>query len=234
MKNVCFYYLQKQGYFRYRRYLSLQDISFDLYKAETLALIGRNGAGKTTLMKLMSGIFVPDKGEFVNHGYKTALLSLQTGFIPYLTGRENAQLGGITLGVRRSHVLEQMESIKEFSGLGDYFEMPIKSYSTGMRARLGFAVSFLLAADIFCIDEVLGVGDAEFKQRSHELMKQKISSDKTVVLCSHSLPVVEELADRVLWIENGKMQALGAPKDVIREYTVFMQTKEQKRKASKG
>lgn len=196
----------------------LKDVSFTLEQGETLGIIGRNAAGKSTLLRLLAGILTHDRGAFVNHGYSTALLSLQTGFVPYLTGRQNAILSGILLGLRRREVEARMEAIIEFSELGDFIDEPLSSYSSGMRARLGFSVAYQVEPDILLIDEVLGVGDEAFQAKSSAAMHERIRSDKTIVLVSHSAETIRALCDRAVWLEAGETRAVGAVAEVIDLY----------------
>lgn len=203
---------------RARPFWVLEDISFDLLHGETLGVIGRNAAGKSTLLRLLAGIIRHDRGTFVNYGYKAALLSLQTGFLPYLTGRQNAILSGLLLGLRRAEVEARMEAIIEFSELGNFIDEPLSTYSSGMRARLGFSVAFQVEPDILLIDEVLGVGDEEFKAKSTRAMRERICSDKTIVLVSHSPGTIRELCDRAVWIEEGVTRAVGDVGEVTDAY----------------
>jgi lipopolysaccharide transport system ATP-binding protein len=223
-KNIGYYYLRKEGKFTKAQFWALKDVSFTLFKGECLGIIGRNGAGKTTLLGLLAGIVNPDKGDLQNYGYTTSLLSLQAGFVPYLTGRENTMLSGLTLGLKKRLIRERMDAIHQFSGLGEFFELPINSYSQGMLARLGFSIAFQLDPDVLLIDEVLGVGDEAFSEKSEQKMKEKIHSDKTVVIVSHSALTIKELCDRAVWIENGVNQMEGETRDVLKEYQKFLQT----------
>ena len=220
VQSVGLYYEQKQGLFRKKGELfwAIKDISFNLYQGEALGIIGRNGVGKSTLLKLLAGILSPDKGKIINYGYHCSLLSLQVGFIPYLTGRENAILSGMLLGLKRDEIQARMEEIISFSELGTFFEQPINTYSTGMIARLGFSVAFQIDPEILLIDEALGVGDADFKRKSTEVMHDKIRSDKTVVLVSHSVETIRDLCDRAIWVENGIIQTEGDTETVLSDY----------------
>jgi lipopolysaccharide transport system ATP-binding protein len=219
LRQVGVYYWRSKSYLAKDVYWALKDVSFDLFHGETLGVIGRNGAGKSTLLRLMSGIIQPDRGEFINHENATAaLLSLQVGFERELSGRENAILSGMVLGMRRSEIMDKLEAIKEFSDLGDFFEEPIKEYSTGMLSRLGFSVSFQIDPDVLLVDEVLGVGDEEFRRKSTAVMREKIRSNKTIVLVSHSEATIRELCDRAVWIENGVSQIEGDVKTVLHAY----------------
>ncbi|MCC6135389.1 MAG: ABC transporter ATP-binding protein [Gammaproteobacteria bacterium] len=218
LRNVGAFYWRQAGYLRKERFWALNDISFDLHHGESLGVIGRNGAGKSTLLQVLAGILRPDRGELVNHGVQTALLSLQIGFVPYLSGRQNALLSGMLIGLNRREVIEKMGDIKAFSELGDFFDQPINTYSSGMKARLGFSVAFQLDPDVLLIDEVLGVGDSDFRRKSSAVMRDKIRSDKTIVLVSHSAETIRQLCDRAVWIEDGITRAYGDTSDVLSFY----------------
>ncbi|MHA6491671.1 ABC transporter ATP-binding protein [Pseudomonas borbori] len=218
-RNVGLSYRQRAGVLRFNNFWALDDVSFILRAGETLGVIGANGAGKSTLLRLIAGIIDPDRGHLWRHPHKTAsLLALNVGFKPELSGRENVVIGGLLLGLRLQQIKSLLDKIHEFSELGDFFERPVGTYSTGMRARLGFAVAIHADPDILLIDEVLGVGDQSFKIKSHEAMKQKIGSNKTVVLVSHSMEAIRELCDRVLWIHEGKSILCGPSDEVINAY----------------
>ncbi len=201
-----------------RRFWVLQDISFDLYQGETLGIIGRNAAGKSTLLRLIAGIIRQDRGLFVNRAQSTALLSLQAGFVPYLSGRENAILSALLLGLRRAEVEDKMQAIIDFSELGDFIDLPLSSYSSGMRARLGFAVAYQVDPDILLIDETLGVGDEAFQAKSSRAMHERIRSDRTIVLVSHAPGTIQGLCDRAVWIEEGVTRAAGDVAEVLQAY----------------
>jgi lipopolysaccharide transport system ATP-binding protein len=204
-KNIGICYRQRAGLLRYDHYWALKDVSFSLHAGETLGVIGANGAGKSTLLRMIAGIVDPDRGELWRQPNMTAsLLALNVGFKNELSGRDNAISSGLLLGMRLAQVRLLIDKIHNFSGLGEFFDRPVGSYSTGMRARLGFAVAIHADPDILLIDEVLGVGDQSFKDKSHKAMKEKISSNKTVVLVSHSMDAIKSLCDRVLWIHEGR------------------------------
>lgn len=205
--------------FGWSKYTPLNDISFEIHRGETIGVIGRNGAGKSTMLRLIAGILEPDGGRIVNHGARVSLLSLGVGFVPHLSGRQNAMLSGMLLGLRRNEIAQRMDAIMEFSDLGVFFDQPLHTYSSGMRARLGFSVAIQVDSDILLIDEVLGVGDEEFRIKSTAEMKRLIKSDKTVVLVSHSLPTVKELCDNVIWIEGGVVKAAGDTETLLKLYT---------------
>lgn len=197
---------------------ALKDISFDLYKGETLGVIGRNGVGKSTLLRVLAGIIEPDRGNIINQGSRVSLLSLQVGFVAHLTGRENAILSAMLLGMRRDVAKNKLNEIIDFSGIGDFIDEPVGNYSSGMRARLGFAVSFAVQSDILLIDEVLGVGDDEFKKKSTAAMKERIKSSLTVVIVAHDIRTIRENCDRVLWLDKGIIVAEGKTEDVLSSY----------------
>jgi lipopolysaccharide transport system ATP-binding protein len=225
-QDVGYFFQKRKGFFQKEKYWALQQVSFSLNKGESLGIIGRNGAGKSTLLRLLAGIIIPDRGKLINHGYSVSLLSLQAGFIQYLTGRENAILNGLILGFEKQEILDMMEEIHEFSGLGFFFDQPINSYSSGMKARLGFSIAFQLAPDILLIDEVLGVGDEAFRRKSSKKMKEKIRSNSTTVLVSHTPGTIKELCDRALWIEDGVTRASGSPDEVLLEYSDHLKNNE--------
>lgn len=183
-----------------------------------MGVIGHNGAGKSTLLKLLGGIIVPDRGRLDNNGATVSLLTLQLGFVPYLSGRENALLSGMLLGATRAQVEDRMAKIAAFAELGDFFDEPIGEYSAGMRARLGFSVALEMEPDVILVDEVLGVGDADFARKSAERIRMRIRSDATAVITSHNLRLIEQLCDRVVWIEQGQTQEVGATAEVLRSF----------------
>lgn len=220
LRHVGLRYRRGRGVLpRHRRdFWAIEDVSLELRAGETLGIIGRNGAGKSSLLRLLAGIVLPDRGEFVNHGYRTALLSLQVGFVPHLSGRENAVLSGLLLGLTLAEIEERMASIVAFAELEDFIDEPIQTYSSGMRARLGFATAFHVDPDVLLIDEVLGVGDAAFVQKSKAVMRERIRSERTVVLVSHSAASVRELCDRAVWIDKGCVAAQGGTESVLEDY----------------
>ena len=198
---------------------ALKNVSFDLHRGESLGIIGRNGAGKTTLMKLLSRIIAPDEGriEFAS-GVIATIISLQVGFSHYISGRDNAVLSGMLLGLRRKEIEAKLDAIEDLFGYPEFFDEPISVYSTGMRARLGFAVAYFASPDILLLDEVLGVGDSKFREKSTQLMYEKIQSDQTVVLVSHNPQVIEKICNRAAWIEQGHIRAIGDVGEVIERY----------------
>jgi lipopolysaccharide transport system ATP-binding protein len=198
---------------------ALRGVSFDVDHGETLGIVGRNGAGKTTLLRVLAGILGCDRGTVERApGVRTSLLSLQVGFLPQLTGRENATLSGMLLGLRRREVADRFDSIVAFAELEDVIDDPIATWSDGMRARLGFSVAYHADPDLLLLDEALGTGDAAFHEKSAAAMRQRIRSDRTCVLVTHDEAAIVELCDRCLWIENGVVAASGRPSDVLATY----------------
>jgi len=197
---------------------ALRHVSFEVRRGETLGIVGRNGAGKSTLMKLLANIINPDKGVIEREPGTLQLLSLQVGFLMHLTGRENAIMSGMLLGLRKNDVLAGMQQIIDFSELGDQIDDPVRTYSAGMRARLGFAVARQTNPDVLLIDEALSVGDAKFREKSKAVMSDRIKSDKTVVIVSHNEQTIREFCDRVIWLKQGKVQQVGETEVVLSAY----------------
>ena len=211
-----------RSFFNQTRVIALKDVSFDLYPGDSLGVIGRNGAGKTTLLRLLGGIIRPDSGTITNHGVSTALLSLQVGFDAELSGRVNAILSGMLLGYRKQDVVARLDEIVRFAELEGFIDLPVKSYSSGMRARLGFAIALEMNPGVLLIDEVLGVGDVAFRKKSMAVMKQKLLSDQTIVLVSHNAHVIRNLCNRAVWIENGVSRMEGDSAEVVCAYERYL------------
>lgn len=222
LSNVGVRYKRRTGFMRSADFWALHDVSFDLYQGETLGVIGHNGAGKSTLLRLLARILDPDKGTVTSKVDRVSLLSLQVGFVSYLSGRQNAILAGILLGMSHRQMKEKLDSIIAFSELEEFIDEPVRTYSSGMRARLGFAVAFQADPDVILIDEVLGVGDVNFKEKSANAMREKIASDKTVVIVTHSAETVLELCDRVVWVDHGVTCAEGDPVTIVNAYKEAM------------
>lgn len=218
LRGVGVSYWRRSGPFRRSRFWALRDVSFDLHEGETLGIVGRNGAGKSTLLRILARVIEPDRGTFDGADVTASLLSLKLGFVPHLTGRENALLSGMLQGLRRAAIAERMDEIVAFADLHDFIDQPIATYSSGMIARLAFAVAFQSRPDVLLIDEVWGVGDADFRQKSRRVMREMVSSRRTVVLVTHNLDLVRRFCDRAVWIEGGVSRAVGRPEDVIERY----------------
>lgn len=203
----------------------LRGIDLDVYAGETLGVLGMNGAGKSTLLKIMSGALKPDSGSLTNHGASVSLLALQAGFDSNLSGRDNAIFGGMLLGYSKREILQKLDEIKEYSELGDYFNEPVRNYSTGMASRLGFAISTIISPDVLLVDEVLSVGDASFRKKAERTMMQKIASGQTVVLVSHSRSQIENLCDRCVILQDGHVIAGGSVGEVLSIYDEIVRAK---------
>lgn len=197
---------------------ALQDVSFQIYKGEKVGIIGYNGAGKSTLLNVITGIYVPDNGTIFTRGKISPLLSLGAGFDMNFSGRRNIALNGAVLGYDKKYVESKMDEIIEFSELGDYIDIPIKNYSSGMLAKLGFSIATLVNPDILIIDEILGVGDVTFSKKSSDKIRSLIGGGATVLLVSHSIPTIRELCDKAIWIKNGRVEDIGEVNKVCDAY----------------
>ena len=220
LEHVRLYYKRSRRLLRSDKNFVLDDINLELYAGQTLGIVGRNGAGKSSLLKILAGVLSPDAGRMVTHkpDLKVSLLTLQLGFQQHLTGRENAILGCLLSGYSRPQAEAVLAEIIEFSGLGGVIDDSIVSYSSGMRARLGFSVAYFTQADIILIDEILGVGDHEFKIKSRDAICSAIHSDRTVVLVSHDEHLLADMCDSLVWIENGRSVMQGPAHEVLETY----------------
>ncbi|MGB6175858.1 MAG: ABC transporter ATP-binding protein [Methylocella sp.] len=201
----------------YRQHWVLRDVSFKVRRGETIGIIGRNGAGKTTLLQIICGITLPTLGTVQVNGRVAPILALGAGFDHELTGRENALIGGAILGLRRAAVEARLPDIAAFAGIGDFFYQPLKLYSSGMAARLAFAVCAHADADILIVDEALSVGDEAFGAKCDAFIKD-FANHGTILLVSHDLETLQTICERVIWIEDGVVRSMGAPEDVIARY----------------
>lgn len=201
-----------------RSHLVLNDISFEIHQGTTVGFVGRNGAGKSTLLSLIAGIIRPDSGRVTADGRISSLLELGAGFHPDLSGRENIELYGVVLGFSRKEVRRRIDGIIAFSELEEHIETPIRFYSSGMLARLGFAVVSQLDPEILLVDEVLAVGDFAFQTKCNEVIRKFRASGGTMVLVSHSADDIVQLCDRAFLIENHGIAAAGDPRDVMKRY----------------
>jgi len=188
---------------------AVDDVSFKVKKGEILGVIGLNGSGKTTLLKMINGIFWPDKGKITVKGRVGALIAVGAGFHPLLTGRENVYINAAILGMTRKEVEKKFEDIIEFADIGDFIDMPVKFYSSGMFVRLGFAVAVHCELDILLVDEVLAVGDLAFALKCHKKLSEIKQNGKTVIIVSHSIQAIRNKCDKVLWLEGGKLNEIG-------------------------
>ena len=197
---------------------ALRNVSFTIDRGEAFGIIGRNGSGKSTLLKLISGILKPTSGRLAINGRIAALIELGAGFHPEITGRENIYINGIMLGLSRKEIDRRFDRIVEFSGIGEFLEQPVKTYSSGMYVRLGFAVAVHVDPDILLIDEVLSVGDEEFSARCVAKIQEMKYRGVTLVFVTHQLDQVRSLCDRALWLDHGRVEAVGDPARVVDAY----------------
>lgn len=219
LQNVAVRYKRRGNLFRKKSYYeALKSITLDIYPGETLGILGRNGSGKSTLLRLISGLIRPNQGKIINNGVSVSLLALQAGFDPNLTGKDNAILSAMLQGHSRKKIQEQLNEIQEYSELGDFFFEPVRSYSTGMTARLGFSISTIISPDVLLIDEALSVGDQHFRQKAERTMIAKLQSQQTVVLVSHSHSQISRLCDRAVLIDEGNTVSQGDPNEVLHLY----------------
>lgn len=206
-------------------YHALKGVSFEVEEGKILGIIGKNGAGKSTMLRAIAGIFSPDKGKIDLHGRTISLLSIGVGFNKKLTGKENIYLSGMLLGFSEEEIAAKEKEIIKFADIGDFINKPVKTYSSGMYSKLAFAITAILETDITLIDEVLSVGDAQFKEKSYNKMKELISDDsRTVIIVSHSLGTIKELCDEVLWLNEGEVMMKGPASEVIPKYEEFMKS----------
>jgi ABC-type polysaccharide/polyol phosphate transport system ATPase subunit len=197
---------------------ALTDVSFTVARGETFGVVGPNGSGKSTLLKLVAGLFKPTSGQLTVEGKVSALIELGAGFHPEISGRENVVINGVMLGLTRKEIERKLPEIVAFSGLEDFIDEPVKTYSSGMYVRLGFAVAVHVDPDILVVDEVLAVGDEAFAHRCLDTIADFSRRGKTIFFVSHSLVLVEELCDRVLYLEQGRVKGLGDPREMLASY----------------
>ncbi|MGV8803676.1 MAG: ABC transporter ATP-binding protein [Polaromonas sp.] len=206
----------------YREFSALRDVSFDLKKGEVLGLVGRNGAGKSTLLQLICGTLTPSTGSVKVQGRIAALLELGAGFNPEFSGRENVYLNASILGLSRAEIDDRYEAIVEFSGIGEFINQPVKTYSSGMYVRLAFSIATSVDPDILIVDEALSVGDGAFARKSFDRIMKLKAKGSTILFCSHSTYQIEALCGRAIWLEQGRVQMMGNPATVVANYQDFL------------
>lgn len=207
-----------KGKLKFKDFVAVNHLSFELEKGETLGLIGKNGAGKSTTLKLISGILKPTEGRIITRGNIVPMLELGAGFDLELTGRENIYLNGAVLGYTKKFLDSKIGEIIEFSELGDFIEMPIRSYSSGMMARLAFSIASVVNPEILIVDEILSVGDAAFQKKSRSRMEELMHGGATVLFVSHDIEQIEELCDKVIWLDHGTCKMFGEGKEICKLY----------------
>ena len=201
-----------------KRFTALENVSFEVYRGECFGVIGRNGAGKSTLLGLIAGVLKQDRGKITVKGRVSPLLELGAGFHPELTGRENIILNGVLLGMTKKEVLKKMQQIIEFSELEEFIDQPIRTYSSGMVMRLAFSVVAHLDPQVLLVDEILAVGDIKFQEKCLRKIEDFRKKGVTIVLVSHNIDQVRNMCDRVMWIENHRVRAIGSAQEVCDLY----------------
>jgi ABC-type polysaccharide/polyol phosphate transport system ATPase subunit len=205
-----------------REIRAVRDVSLEIPHGTVLGIVGVNGAGKSTLMRTVAGILPPTQGRVEIHGRLSTLLALGVGFNASLSGRDNVVLGGLAAGLSREQVAAKYEAIAEFAELGDFMDLPMRTYSSGMYGRLAFSVAVNMEPDILLIDEALSVGDARFKRKSFEKMRELCGQARTIFIVSHALRSVRELCNEVVWMHAGRIEMHDDPDTVIQAYTRFL------------
>ena len=230
IKDLCISYKKlekvriKSNLFNFKRLKKedkevLDNVSFDVKKGEIIGIIGKNGCGKSTLLRAIAGIISIDKGQIDLKNNKVSLLALGIGFNEQLTGYDNIFLSGMLLGLNKNNIKDKLKEIIDFSELGEDIYKPVKTYSSGMKLKLAFSINVILETDIILIDEVLSVGDIAFKEKSYNKIKELITDkNKTTLIVSHELNILEELCNRVIWLQDKKIRMMGSTNEVINEY----------------
>jgi ABC-2 type transport system ATP-binding protein len=207
-----------KGELVFEEFRALTDVSFSVKKGEILGIIGYNGAGKSTMLKVISGIMNPTSGYIKVEGVISPLIELGSGFDMELTARENIFLNGYILGYSKKFIKEHFDKIVEFSELEEFLDVPVKNFSSGMIARLGFAIATIVQPEILIVDEILSVGDFKFQEKSENKIKEMLASGTTVILVSHAINQIEDICTKVLWLEHGRVRGYGNTKEICEEY----------------
>lgn len=197
---------------------ALRNVSFKVSQGESLGIIGKNGSGKTTLLRIIAGIYEPDEGSIRIKGKVSTLLGIAVGFQPELSGMENIYINGAILGLSRKQIDGIINEIVDFSELNSFIDVPVKTYSSGMHARLGFSIAVNTQRDVMLVDEILGVGDSRFRKKCESKMRQFQERGKTIILVSHNMEAVKSFCNRVIWMDKGTLRAQGRPEEIIEQY----------------
>jgi teichoic acid transport system ATP-binding protein len=205
---------------------AIKDVSFDVRSGTAIGIIGSNGAGKSTLVRAMAGILPPTSGSIEVWGRASTLLALGVGFSYNLSGRENIILGGLAAGLSRREVEERAAEIAEWTELGDFIDMPMQTYSSGMSARVGFSVAVHMKPDILMIDEALSTGDAHFREKANAKMAELRDSARAMFLVSHGLDSIKEMCNEAMWLDRGRLMMRGEPAEVVKAYIRFVKVKQ--------
>ena len=203
---------------RFKQFTALNDINFTISKGEIVGLMGLNGSGKSTLLKIIAGVMKPTTGRVAVKGSIAPLIEVGAGFNADLSGRENIFLNSYLLGFNKKYINDHLDEIIEFAELGEFIDVPLKNYSSGMKSRLGFAIATAVDPDVLIVDEVLAVGDFKFQQKCHKKIKELMDGDTTVLIVSHNINQIKELCTRCIWLEKGKMIADGPSEEVCAKY----------------
>jgi teichoic acid transport system ATP-binding protein len=207
----------------WREIEAVKRVSFDVKHGQVLGVVGANGAGKSTLLRTIAGILPPTKGRVTVHGQVSTLLALGVGFNADLTGEENVLLGGLAAGLRKEQLQAKYDEIVEFAELEEFIDMPMRTYSSGMYGRLAFSVAINMEPDILLIDEALSVGDARFRRKSFDRMKELCEQARTIVLVSHAMGSIQELCHEAVWMHKGELRKWGETDEVVDAYTTFLE-----------
>lgn len=209
-----------KGKLFYNEFVSLDNISFTVEKGDILGIIGFNGAGKSTMLKILAGVLKPTEGYIKVNGTIAPLIEVGAGFDPELTARENVFLNGAILGYSRKFLESNFDRIIEFAELENFKDVPIKNFSSGMYARLGFAIATIVNPDILIVDEVLSVGDYKFKEKCTKRIKEMIEQGTTIIIVSHEIDMIEEVCNKVLWLDHGRIRGFGDTDKICSQYKV--------------
>lgn len=215
---------------KHRVFRALGPLGITVRKGETVGIVGENGAGKSTFLKLVAGVIKPSSGTITVNGRVSAILELGTGFNPEFTGRENVLLNGALIGLSQKEIQERLERIEKFADIGEFFNMPVKTYSSGMYMRLSFSLAVHVDADVVVIDEALSVGDGAYEKKCIDRIWDLKRKGITLLYCSHSLYTVTNFCDRAMWLKEGGLQAIGAPKGIVSIYEDYLREKERLQK----
>jgi ABC-2 type transport system ATP-binding protein/lipopolysaccharide transport system ATP-binding protein len=218
----------------FEEFWALRDVSLSIPRGETFGIIGHNGSGKSTMLRVIAGIHRPSKGSVVVHGRLAALLELGAGFHPDLSGRENIYLNGAIIGLSRREIREAYDRIVDFSGIGEFIDMPVRLYSSGMYVRLGFSIAVNLDPEVLLIDEILTVGDEEFQRRCMDHLYDMRRRKVTIVIVAHSLPAIQTLCDRAAWLDHGRLMGEGRANEMVDRYLEQVNQNEHDRLREEG
>jgi len=211
-----------RGMHAYEPFYALKDVTFSIYRGESVGIVGHNGAGKTTLLRILAGIMAPSGGYVTVRGSYVSLIGLGAGFSETMSGRKNIYLNAAIHGINPQQIEEHVQDIIAFADIGKYIDMPVKDYSSGMRSRLGFSIAMHILPDIVFLDEILSVGDTAFKKKSERRLADLLSQNRTIIFVSHASSAVVDVCSRALWLHQGQLQMDDAASDVVKEYEAYM------------